>query len=188
MRTSIVLTLAAAALLAGCEKQAARDGNGANSVIASEETRTGGAEPETSSAAVLGLAVAGQDAKRIMHDRHERMEEIGDAMKLVSRELKADAPNLPKVREGAGTIARLAPQVSGWFPPGTGPDVGKTEAKAEIWQKPQDFASKTRNFQQAAKRFQAAAQGNDLAAIRAAHGDLGKSCKACHDLYREEDH
>jgi cytochrome c556 len=188
LRTSIVLSLAAAALLAGCEKQAAREGSGGNSVIASEETRVGGAEPETGSAAVLGLAVAGQDAKRIMHDRHEGMEEIGDAMKLVSRELKGDAPNLQKVREGAGTIARLAPQVSGWFPPGTGPDVGKTEAKAEIWQKPQDFAAKTRNFQQAAKRFQAAAQGNDLAAIRAAHGDLGKSCKACHDLYREEDH
>lgn len=188
MRTSIVMTFAAAALLAGCDRQASRDGNGGNSVIASEETRTGAAAAETSSAAVLGLAVAGADAKRIMHDRHEGMEQIGDGMKLASRELKGDAPNLAKVREGAGTIARLAPQVSGWFPPGTGPDVGKTEAKAEIWQKPQDFAAKTRNFQQAAKRFQAAAQGNDLAAIRAAHGDLGKSCKACHDLYREEDH
>lgn len=184
MRTSIVLTLAAAALLAGCEKQASRDGNGGNSVLASEETRTGGAEPETSSAAVLGLAVSGPDAKRLMHDRHERMEEIGDAMKLVSGELKKDSPDLAKVRSGAATFARYAPQVKGWYPPGTGPDVGKTRAKVEIWQKPDDFHAKALQFEKSSKAFSAAASGNDLAAIRAAHADLGKACKACHEPYR----
>ncbi len=39
---------------------------------------------------------------------------------------------------------------------------------------------------EAAVAFQAATNGSDLAAIRAAHANLGKSCKACHDLYREE--
>ncbi len=121
-----------------------------------------------------------------MHERHEGMEEIGDAMKLVSRELKASSPDLARVRDGAATIERLAPQLSRWFPPGTGPDVGKTEAKAEIWRRPEDFAGKRDSFQTAAQRFNAAAQGTDLAAIRAAHGELGKSCKACHDPYREE--
>jgi cytochrome c556 len=107
-------------------------------------------------------------------------------MKVISRQLKGDSPDLAQVRQNAGVIATLAPQVQGWFPAGTGPDVGKTEAKAEIWQKPEDFAAKSRDFTQAAQAFQAAANGNDLAAIRAAHGNLGKSCKACHDLYREE--
>jgi cytochrome c556 len=65
--------------------------------------------------------------------------------------------------------------------------VGKTEARAEIWQKPEDFAAKTQAFQQAATAFDSAAKGSDLAAIRSAHMDLGKSCKACHDLYREEE-
>jgi len=108
-------------------------------------------------------------------------------MKLVSRELKGDAPNLGSVRSGADTIASLAPQVATWFPAGTGPDVGKTDAKAEIWQKPEDFAAKASDFTRAAQAFQAAARGTDVAAIKAAHGDLGKSCKACHDLYREEE-
>ncbi len=70
---------------------------------------------------------------------------------------------------------------------GTGPDVGKTDARAEIWQKPEDFAAKADSFNKAGMAFQAAARGTDVAAMKAAHGDLGKSCKACHDLYREEE-
>ncbi len=128
-----------------------------------------------------------EQALALMKQRHENYEKIGDAMKAVSRELKGQNPDLGKVRAGAATIAQLAPQVPTWFPAGTGPDVGKTEARAEIWRKPEDFAAKARSFREAAAAFQAAAQGSDLAAIRSAHGDLGKSSKACHDLYREEE-
>ncbi len=127
-----------------------------------------------------------EQALALMKERHENYEKIGDAMKSISRELKAEAPDLAKVRTGAAFIADLAPKVSTWFPAGTGPDVGKTEARAEIWQKPEDFAAKTQDFQQAALAFNQAAAGSDLAAIRSAHGNLGKSCKGCHDLYREE--
>ena len=128
-----------------------------------------------------------EQALALMKQRHEDYEKIGGAMKAVSRELKGDNPDLAKVRAGAATIAELAPKVPSWFPAGTGPDVGKTEARAEIWQKPEDFAAKAQAFRGAATSFQAAAQGSDLASIRTAHADLGKSCKGCHDLYREEE-
>ena len=128
-----------------------------------------------------------EQALALMKERHENYEKIGDAMKSIGRELKGEAPDLAKVRAEAATIAQLAPQVPGWFPAGTGPDVGKTEARAEIWQKPEDFAAKAEDFRKAALAFDAAAKGTDLAAIRAAQGDLGKSCKGCHDLYREEE-
>lgn len=142
--------------------------------------------PAAATANPLGAPVSGDRAKQVMHERHEGMEDIGDAMKLVSTELKGDSPDLAKVREGAATFDRLVPLVKGWYPPGTGPDVGKTRAKAEIWQKPEDFAAKTRNFEQTTQAFSAAAAGTDVAAIKAAHAELGKSCKACHDLYRAE--
>lgn len=128
-----------------------------------------------------------EQALALMKQRHENYEKIGKAMKAISRELKGDSPNLDSVRAGAATIAQLAPQVPTWFPAGTGPDVGKTEARAEIWQKPEDFAGKAKAFREAAAAFEAAARGSDLAAIRSAHADLGKSCKACHDSYREEE-
>jgi cytochrome c556 len=128
-----------------------------------------------------------EQALALMKQRHEDYEKIGDAMKSISRELKGDSPNLDGVRAGAATIAQLAPQVSTWFPAGTGPDVGKTEARAAIWEKPEDFAARTKEFQEAAAAFETAARSSDLAAIRSAHADLGKSCKACHDSYREEE-
>lgn len=180
----LLLAAASLALLAACREQAAGDrvGDSANNAAPVEATNAA-----ATAGPPLGAPVSGEQAKARMKEREKGMEEIGDAMKLVSRELKGEAPDLAKVRGGAGTIARLAPQVSGWFPPGTGPDVGKTEAKPEIWQKPEDFAAKRDTFQKAAAAFDAAAKGGDLAAIRAAHGELGKSCKACHDLYREKD-
>ena len=187
MRIALVTALAALSLLGACREQASDEetGEAAANSAAGPAPAADAAAP--AGAAPLGAAVSGDQAKTLMHDRHEGMEDIGDAMKLITRELKADAPDLTKVREGAGTIARLAPQVSGWFPPGTGPEAGKTHAKPEIWQKPEDFAAKTKAFQQAAQAFNTAAQGGDVAAIRAAHGELGKSCKACHDLYRAKD-
>ena len=127
-----------------------------------------------------------EQALALMKERHENYEKIGEAMKVISRELKAANPDLARVRTGAATIADLAPQVPSWFPAGTGPDVGKTEARAEIWQKPEDFAAKAQSFREAAIAFNTAAKGSDLASIRSAHGNLGKNCKGCHDLYREE--
>jgi cytochrome c556 len=127
------------------------------------------------------------EALALMKQRHENYEKIGDAMKKISRELKAESPDLAEVRNGAAIIAELAPQVPSWFPAGTGQDVGKTEARDEIWQKPEDFAAKARAFRESAIAFNTAAQGSDLASIRSAHADLGKSCKACHDLYREKE-
>jgi cytochrome c556 len=185
MRKSLLIAVATVSLLGAC-----RQAEEAPNAAAENETAAANA---TANAAVpaganpLGAAVSGDQAKKVMHDRHEGMEEIGDAMKLVTNQLKSGSPDLAKVRDGAATIARLAPEVSGWYPPGTGPDVGKTRAKAEIWQKPQDFAAKAKAFPQAAQAFNTAAQGADVAAIRAAQGELGKACKACHDPYRAEE-
>ena len=183
MKTRILTATCAIALLAACGPEQSNDNQASNELIRSAETRVGGGEPDATAA----VAVDAETAKRLMHERHENYEKIGDAMKLVTRELRGNSPNLQQVREGATVIATLAPQVPSWFPAGTGPDVGKTEARAEIWQRPDDFGAKAGDFDQAAKAFQAAAQGEDVAAMRNAHANLGKTCKACHDLYRAED-
>lgn len=125
-------------------------------------------------------------ALRVMHARHEGMEQIGKSAKAASRSLKSSSPDVAIVRASAATIAKLAPRVAGWFPAGTGPDVGKTGAKPEIWQKPADFAARGKAFQQAALVFNAAAKSGDAGAMQAGFGELGKTCKACHDSYRSE--
>ena len=145
------------------------------------------AVPAAAQASVLGAAISGDEAKKVMHDRHEGMEDIGDAMKAAVRTLDGDSPDIAEVRSSAATIHRLAPQLAQMFPAGTGPETAKTEAKAEIWQKPDDFHAKLQEFVRHSAAFNAAAQGEDLAAIRAARAELGKSCKGCHDSFRAKD-
>ncbi|HEY0131724.1 MAG TPA: cytochrome c [Allosphingosinicella sp.] len=182
MRT--IIAGAAVILLAACGSSG--DGNGTLAEANSSGNAAAAAlENKVEQSAATPLQK--EQALALMKQRHENYEKIGDAMKAISRELKGDSPNLGNVRAGAATIAQLAPQVATWFPAGTGPDVGKTEARAAIWEKPEDFAAKAKDFQEAAAAFETAARGSDLAAIRSAQANLGKSCKACHDLYREEE-
>ena len=128
-----------------------------------------------------------EQALALMEERHENYEQIGKANRAVRKALEASPPDLATVRQSAARINQLADQAESWFPAGTGPDVGKTQARAEIWQQPQQFAAGMQDFRAAAAAFNQAAQGGDIAAIRAAHGNLGKTCKSCHERFREED-
>jgi len=139
-------------------------------------------------ASVAFAALPKTKALAIMHERHEGMEKIGDTNKLLRREIISSSPFMPAIQSGAATIAGLSVRANGWFPKGTGPELGKTGAKPEIWQKPQDFTAKLRSFQAAAQAFNAAARSGDMNAIKARYADLGGSCKACHDPYRAEMH
>jgi cytochrome c556 len=127
-------------------------------------------------------------ALKVMHERHEGMEAIGKTNKVLRRELTADAPNMGEVRGAAKGMANLAGKSSRWFVDGTGPDVGKTGAKPEIWKQKADFNAKLRDFQDAAKALQAAAAKGDGNAIKAGYANLGKTCQACHDSYRTDMH
>jgi cytochrome c556 len=168
-------------LTCSCDWQAGQANNSQGNI--SNESRSGN-EAAGNMEARLSLG----DATRVMHARHEGMETIGKNNKVVSRELRASSPDMGAVRSAAANIAKLSFEAGAWFPQGTGPAVGKTGAKADIWlpQNKADFATKLHNFQVAAPKFQAAAAGNDLAATKARYAELGATCKACHDKYRAE--
>ena len=176
----LILVATATTLLTACGDKGAEQ----NAPAASNDVTTTAAAAPDAKNAVLGPAIAADQAKALMHERHEGMEAIGDAFKLVNRELKGDNPDIAAIRKAAAEIADGAAKAPGWFPPGTGPDIGKTRAKAEIWQKPEDFPAKDAPFLPAALAFKAAADAGDLNAIKAKAGELGKACKACHDPYR----
>src|SRR5579864_5315394 len=139
----------------------------------------------SSSLFMLAVPLGKDRALAVMKARHEGMEAIGDSTKAIHR--AQSGPDLPAIRSNAAKIAQLSQQASGWFPAGTGPDVAKTRAKADIWQNSEDFALKLRNFQAAARTFNAVASGNDAAAINASFDQLFGACKACHDKYRAEE-
>jgi cytochrome c556 len=180
-----------AALLAACLALSACGGPETSQANNAQANMSNTAAPPPTAAASGVSAdafspVSGDQAKSLMHERHEGMEAIGKANKAIKRELEETAPDLATVRGSAAKIADLSQKASGWFHAGTGPDVGKTGAKPEIWQNTQDFAAKLSAFQKAAPAFNSAAAGTDLDAIKASFGQLGQACKACHDKYRSE--
>ena len=120
-------------------------------------------------------------------DRRDAMKSNGEAAKAINDLLEkggaaADiAPYAAKINDVAMKVATL-------FPAGSdqpqGKDPGHTMAKPEIWQNPDDFATKVKAFQDKAAMFNTAVAGGDMAAIKAAFGELGDSCGGCHKLYR----
>ena len=172
---------ACALLMSSCDWKAGQANNAQGNI--SNESR----EPApANNMAMLASPLSKDRALAVMHERHEGMEAMGKASKEIGRQLKSGSPDLGAIRASARPITDFAPKVSKLFPRGTGPDVGKTGAKPEIWQTPEDFAAKARDFQGAARAFGATLRGNDVNAIGASFGNLGKTCKACHDKYRAE--
>ncbi|MGN6057580.1 MAG: c-type cytochrome [Sphingomicrobium sp.] len=183
MRIAMFAAAGACVLLCACGGPQTSQANNSQANISNESRAT-----SNGMAMLAAGPVSGEQARAIMHERHEGMETIGKTNKAIKRELDSASPNMTALRAGAAQIADLSRKASGWFPAGTGPDVGKTGAKPEIWQNPQDFASKLHNFQAAAATFNQAAMSGELNLIKAKWGELGQACKACHDKYRSEMH
>lgn len=182
MRIAVLTALASVSLVA-CGQNAAPTNNSV------ADTATNSTETTENSVVVPAAAPATkEEALKIMHERHEGMEQIGKSTKAIKRQLDSSAPDVAEIQKAAATIAELAAKSPNWFPQGTGPDVAKTGAKPEIWQTYPDFVAKDRDFGKAAQAFDAAAKTGDLTQIKAGFADLGKSCKACHDKYRSDMH
>jgi cytochrome c556 len=67
-----------------------------------------------------------------------------------------------------------------------GTDKGDTKAEPKIWAERDKFNAAAAKMQEEMAKLNVAAKGGNLDAIKAAAGETGKSCKACHDAYRKE--
>ena len=189
MRVAAVAICSAFVLLTACGGPETSQANNAQANIGNEASPPATANGSAiNGMAMLAAPLPKDQAAKVMHERHEGMETIGKTSKAIKRTLDGSSPDLAAVRAGAAQIADLSRKASNWFPAGTGPDVGKTGAKPDIWQNPQDFAGKLHNFQTAAAAFNQSAMSGDVNAIKTKFGELGQACKACHDKYRSEMH
>lgn len=85
----------------------------------------------------------------------------------------------------ATRVATMAPMLIEGYPPGS--DTGAvTRAKPEIWSNMEEFRELMNAMVGKAADLSAAAQTRDEAQAKAAVGELGKACKACHDKYRKD--
>ena len=115
--------------------------------------------------------------------RHEAMEQVNDAMKVLGAMAKGQRKFDPAVvKAEASTIQQRLEKAATLFPPGS--DEGETKARPEIWSDRATFERLMKDAQQAAHALQAV---QDEAAYRPALGALGKNCKDCHDKFRMAD-
>jgi cytochrome c556 len=128
------------------------------------------------------------DPRVVIESRQSALRDIGEAFKGINDALKKSNPALAKIREQAQLIESLSKHQAKWFPEGTGQDADVINAaKDEIWEQPEKFKAGQAAMSAAATKLVKIAAGDDLAAIKKQAQALGKTCKACHDTFREED-
>jgi len=67
-----------------------------------------------------------------------------------------------------------------------GTDKGETKAESKIWTEMDKFKGAAAKMQEEMAKLNVAAKSGNIDTIKAAVGETGKSCKACHDVYRKE--
>lgn len=86
--------------------------------------------------------------------------------------------------ENAEALALLLKLSFGGFVEGS--DKGDTKAKPAIWAEADKFRAAAGQTQEEAAKLLAAARAGDEAQLKAAFGATARTCKACHDTYREQ--
>lgn len=119
------------------------------------------------------------------NSRSAKFKEIAKNNKIIGDELKKDAPSVTAIASNVEALDALAKDLPNWFPGTEGPEADiKTEAKAEIWQQPAEFKAAADKFASATGALQAAVASGDVTEVQKAAGEVGPTCKGCHDQFR----
>ena len=99
--------------------------------------------------------------------------------------------NQQQVEAAANTIAAIANSgIGALFGPGTEQNIGDVHTKVDpaLFENMQDVAQLAGNMGTAANTLAEKAAAGDQSEIRVAFGEVGKTCKACHDEYKSQDY
>jgi cytochrome c556 len=92
--------------------------------------------------------------------------------------------NKEEAIRNASTAAAVSWQPYDLFIPGT--DSGDTKAKPNIWTDMAKFKSGGEKMGAEMTKLATVARDGDVNTLKAQFGEVGKTCKACHDDYRKE--
>ena len=133
---------------------------------------------------VLTLAVSTQ-----VFAQADVIQKRQDAMKGNSAQAKAikgaiEAKDYATVEAKAKDIMGTADKIVSLFPKGS--TTGKTKAKPEIWEKPDEFSKDAKNLSKAASELASAAKAGNAADVDVKVKALGEACNSCHKQFRAE--
>ncbi len=117
--------------------------------------------------------------------RQSAMKLVGANFKPMGAMLKGELPmdQAAFARFGKDLAAIAGIDILRGFPPDS--EGADSKAKADIWLNWDDFRQQMEGFQAEAAKLGAVAAGGDPAAIKEQFGATGKTCKGCHDDYKE---
>lgn len=135
-------------------------------------------------AIIIGGVAAADDDPR--HERHELMEDVGDAAKPVGEMLKGEAEyDQDVLMASLRTFQNVSMKFGDLFPPGTETGMD-TEAAPAIWEDREGFEQALADWREAIDAAIAAKPMN-LEDAKPVAGAVFKTCKGCHDTYRLAD-
>lgn len=144
--------------------------------------------------ATLALSLAGTASAQVKPEDQIRIRQAGyKFMSWNMGKIKANLGgeyNAKQVEGAANAIAGIANSGMGaLYGPGTDKAVGNVQTRVlpEFFKEGENVGKIAGEFVAAANGLQKAAASGDKAAVQKAFGELGASCKSCHDKYRAED-
>lgn len=144
-------------------------------------------------AAVLASLAAGSVAAQVPADRAVKYRQsaltvMSTSFGRIGAHLKGDIKlDNAALASNAEVVELMSHYAFDGFQQGT-PQASTTGkgAKAEIWKEWDKFKKMQGDLQAATAKLSAAAKSGNADAIKTAFGEAGKSCKACHDAYRDQ--
>lgn len=126
--------------------------------------------------------------KHAVEFRRGAFEVIGWHFKQMGAMAKGEIPfNKETFTKGAKMVSLMSSVPLEGFVKDTSTTEEKgSEAKPEIWKNFSDFNQKMLAFQKEAKTLADVAQTGEEAAMKKQFGETAKTCKGCHDDYREK--
>ena len=159
-------TLAALTLLAACGGQ----NNNAQA-------------PAAAGTASAPAAAAG--AKASVEQREMLMENFKKQMGVMAKMVKGEAPyDADAFRQAAEALDADAGKP--WEHYTAESATLSSDAKPEIWSKPDEFKKAVDTFTAATAALKIAAAAGGLDGVKKPFGEVGQSCKACHDTFRAD--
>ena len=127
-------------------------------------------------------ALAHKGAMGIVKERMDKFEASEKATKRIKQALSRG--DTAVITAEAEFLVSWAREMESYFPKNSNPS--PSEAKDEIWLQGDDFVGAIQSFDNAAQALVEAATTEDPRAIRGAFSDLTKSCKSCHQQFRQD--
>lgn len=112
---------------------------------------------------------------------------MGNNMGRINAQLKSSTPNIQVIQSSAALVETMSKLPYEAFIPGSeSGGTPPTRAKPEVFKDGDKIKTLADKMQTEVVKLNTVAKGGDIGAIRAQFGEVGKSCKACHDDYRKD--